>query len=184
MSGMIKRLRNRGDPVTRCPLHPGRQPRVPRRAWMVALSAGLLLSLMACASQQSANDTVPPTLEGKPPVGRVEMSQEQAAFIGSGSVGNGNLYFRGTTYPFTVDGLGVGGIGVSTIEATGDVYNLENVTDFPGAYGQARYGFALGTASAGDLWLENPNGVVLHVIAKRTGLMLSLGADAVVITMQ
>jgi hypothetical protein len=111
------------------------------------------------------------------------MSQVQAAYIGSGSAGHGTLRFRGSTYPFNVGGLGVGGIGVSTIEARGDVYGLRRLSDFPGAYAQGRYGFALGTTSAGDLWLQNEHGVVLRLRAKREGLMLSLGGDAVVITM-
>ncbi|HTR16023.1 MAG TPA: hypothetical protein VMI52_03200 [Acetobacteraceae bacterium] len=111
------------------------------------------------------------------------MSQVQAAFIGSGSGGTGKLNFQGRSYPFSVGGLGVGGIGVSSIEARGEVYNLNDVQQFPGAYLQGRYGFAVGTASAGDLWLKNGSGVVMHLKAKRTGLMLSLGGDAVVISM-
>jgi len=54
---------------------------------------------------------------------------------------------------------------------------------FPATYGQARYGFAIGTSSAGDLWMQNEAGVILHLKAKREGLILSLGGDAVVITM-
>jgi hypothetical protein len=46
---------------------------------------------------------------------------------------------------------------------------------------QAAY---IGTASGGDLWLQNEAGVILHLKAKRTGLMLSLGGDAVVISMR
>ena len=125
-----------------------------------------------------------PSLEGKSRYGYVEMSQVQAAYIGSGSAGHGTLRFRGNTYPFNLGGLGVGGIGVSTIEARGDVYGLQRLSDFPGAYAQGRYGFALGTTSAGDLWLQNEHGVVLRLRAKREGLMLSLGGDAVVITMK
>ena len=45
-------------------------------------------------------------------------------------------------------------------------------------------GFALGTTSAGDLWLQNEHGVILRLKAKREGLMLSLGGDAVVISMK
>jgi hypothetical protein len=71
-----------------------------------------LLSLAACSTRIAA-----PSLEGKPRSGYVEMSQVQAAYIGSGSAGHGTLRFRGSTYPFNVGGLGVGGIGVSTIEA-------------------------------------------------------------------
>ena len=61
---------------------------------------------------------------------------------------------------------------------------LRDLGQFPGTYGQARYGFAIGTASAGDLWLQNEAGVIMHLKAKRTGLMLSLGGDAVVISMR
>jgi hypothetical protein len=50
------------------------------------------------------------------------MSQVQAAYIGSGSAGHGILRYRGHAYPFTVGGLGIGGIGASTIQAKGDVY--------------------------------------------------------------
>ena len=112
------------------------------------------------------------------------MQQVQAAFIGSGNTGDGTLRFRGRSYAFTVSGLGIGGIGVSTIDATGEVYDLKTVEDFEGAYAQGRYGFAIGEESAGDLWLKNDKGVVMHLKAKRTGLMLSLGGDAVVVTLK
>jgi hypothetical protein len=58
---------------------------------------------------------------------------------------------------------------------------MKDVAQFPGAYGQARYGFVVGDTSKGELWLENPNGVVLHLKAERVGLALSLGADAIYI---
>jgi hypothetical protein len=102
------------------------------------------------------------------------MSQVHAADIGSGNAGNGTLRYRGRTYPFNVGGLGVGGIGISKIDARGEVYEPERLRDFP--YIQGRYGFALGIASTGDLWLKNGNGVILRQVAKRQGLMLSLGA--------
>ena len=63
------------------------------------------------------------------------------------------------------------------------MYNLSNLAQFPGTYGQARYGFAIGTASGGDLWLQNEAGVIMRLMAKRTGLMLSLGGNAVIISM-
>jgi hypothetical protein len=121
---------------------------------------------------------------GKTPSGTVTMRSVQAAYIGSGTTGSGTLQVRGRSYPFTITGAGIGGIGASTITAAGEIYNLASPAQFPGTYGQARYGFAVGNASGGDLWLQNENGVIMHLRAQRTGLMLSLGADAMVIQMR
>jgi len=121
---------------------------------------------------------------GQPPLsktGMVEIEQVQVALFYSGNLGGGRLHYNGKTYPFTVGGLGIGGIGLSKMEATGEVYNLKSVGDFAGAYGQARYGLAVGDRSTGSLWLQNTNGVVIELKAKRQGLALSLGADAVYI---
>ncbi len=41
------------------------------------------------------------------------------------------------------------------------------------------YGAALGGVGGGKLWLKNRSGVVMHLHAKRTGLMLSIGGDTV-----
>jgi hypothetical protein len=126
----------------------------------------------------------PQTVAGLTPDGTVNMNQVQVAYLASAGGGSGTLYYRGAAYPFSIGGLGVGGIGASTIDAEGEVYKLGNLANFPGTYGQARYGFAIGTMSGGDLWMQNEKGVIMHLKAKRTGLMLSLGGDAVVISMQ
>lgn len=111
--------------------------------------------------------------------GTVTIEQVQIAFIGSGNLGGGTLKFGGKSYDFSIGGLGIGGFGVSKITATGTVYNLKDRGDFAGTYGQARYGIAIGSASTGELWLQNTRGVVLQLKADRQGLALSLGADAV-----
>ncbi|HET6618642.1 MAG TPA: hypothetical protein VFG64_01800 [Dongiaceae bacterium] len=111
----------------------------------------------------------------------VKIEQVQIAFIGSGNLGGGTLFYGGKQYPFTVGGLGVGGFGVSRMTATGIVYNLRNLNDFPGGYVQGRYGMAIGDLSAGELFLSNTKGVALRLKAERSGLALSLGGDAVYI---
>ena len=113
--------------------------------------------------------------------GNLTIEQVQIAFIGSGNLGGGTLAVGGKNYSFSVGGLGIGGFGVSKMEAYGSVYNLKNLNDFPGAYVQARYGIAVGSMSTGQLWLRNAKGVVLELKAKRSGLALSLGGDAVYI---
>ena len=147
----------------------------------IALVSACVLYLIGCAGSVELG---PDAVKGQTPDGTVDMQEVQAAYIGSGSAGTGILFFRGVQYPFEVGGVGVGGFGLSTIDATGEVYNLGELWQFPGTYGQARYGFAIGTASAGDLWMQNEAGVIMHLKAKRTGLMLSLGGDAVVISMR
>ena len=147
----------------------------------LALSAFVAMAALPGCSHSGAG---PQTVDGQTPDGTLVMHQVQAAFIGSGNGGYGTLDFRGQSYPFNVGGLGVGGIGASTIDATGEVYGLKSVKDFAGSYVQGRYGFAFGTASKGDLWLKNDAGVVLHLHAQRTGLMLSLGGDVVVIELK
>jgi hypothetical protein len=115
------------------------------------------------------------------PAAIVAINQVQIAFIGSGNLGGGQLDFNGQTYKFTAGGLGIGGFGVSSMQAHGEVYSLKQIDQFPGAYGQARYGAVIGTASTGELWRQNAAGVVLHLKADRQGLALSLGGDVVYI---
>ena len=91
------------------------------------------------------------------------ISQVQVAWIFSGNVGGGNLRYGGKTYPFSIGELGVGGFGISKIEATGEVYNLRRLSDFDGAYGQARAGIVVADRSKGSLWLENPQGVYIRL---------------------
>lgn len=151
-----------------------------RRDCLLLLGGGAALA--GCGGGEGG---MPPEVyEGMRPDGTVQLQQFQAAYIGSGATGSGSLYYRGRSYPFDVSGLGVGGIGVSSIEAQGYVYRLNNVLQFPGTYGQARYGFAVGQTSGGDLLLQNATGVIMRLRAKREGLMLSLGADAVIISMK
>jgi len=77
----------------------------------------------------------PEAVKGQTPDGAVEMHEVQAAYIGSGSAGTGILSVRGVQYPFEVGGVGVGGLDLSTIEATGEVYNLRELGQFPSTYG-------------------------------------------------
>ena len=74
----------------------------------------------------------PDAVKGQTPDGTVGIHEVQAAYIGSGTTGTGALFFRGTQYPFEVGGVGVGeDIGLSTIDARGEVYNLGELGQFP-----------------------------------------------------
>jgi hypothetical protein len=137
--------------------------------------------LMRAATVPALLLAAPAAAEDFTPTGTVQISQTQIAFMGSANLGGGKLNFNGKSYPFTIGGLGIGGFGFSKIEATGTVYNLKSPDQFSGAYVQGRYGVAVGDRSAGELWLTNVEGVAMSLKAKREGLALSLGGDAIYI---
>jgi hypothetical protein len=119
--------------------------------------------------------------QDKPKSGTVTIEQVNVAMLWSASLGGGTLTYKGKSYDFVIGGIGVGGIGASTLNATGEVYGLERVEDFEGVFGQVRKGFAIADEGGGKLWLQNTNGVVLALHAKRAGLALTMGADGVVV---
>jgi hypothetical protein len=140
-----------------------------------AIIAGLI---MLCAPSAGAIAQSPSPAY---PSGTVSIHQVQVAFIGSGTTGGGTLYFRGYSYPFKLGGLGIGGFGISTLDAVGTVYNLRRIEDFNGVYTQIRSGWAIGEQGSGKMWLQNSNGVYIQLRAKRQGLALSLGADGMIV---
>ena len=91
--------------------------------------------------------------------------------------------FKGKDYAFSIGGLGVGGIGVQTIDAQGIVYNLTDVSKFPGTYVQARAGATLGKGK-GVMSLSNGNGVIMELRFKGEGVALSVGADGMIVSMK
>lgn len=117
------------------------------------------------------------------PVGTVTINEYELAFIFNGQMGGGKLNFKGNTYDFKLGGLGIGGIGASHLQASGEVYNMNNVWQFPGTYLQGSLGYSATNQGKGDLWLQNENGVVLHLKSSQQGLGLTTGADGVVVNM-
>lgn len=136
------------------------------------LAAALLLVVPAAAQQSSLG----------PATGKVRIQQVQVAFIGSGQFGGGTLSYRGRTHRIDVGGIGFGGIGASRLTATGTVYGLTRLEDFPGTYVQLRQGWAIGDQGHGALWLRNTHGVTLKLATRRKGLQFTLGADGVLIS--
>ena len=144
------------------------------------LALGLALTLLAAC--HSSVKVGPEAVAGLTPDGTVDMNQVQAAFIGSAGGGTGTLYYRGGAYQFHVAGLGVGGIGVSTIDANGEVYSFPVWQTFPVHTPKLVMASPSARSAAVTVDAER-SGVILHLKAKRTGLMLSLGGDAVAISL-
>lgn len=147
-----------------------------RRAGL-ALLPGMLLATAAHAQRPQAQG------QGwEQPSGTITIEQTQVGLIIGASWGGGILRFGGQNYRFKLKGLGIGELGAAKITASGDVYGLKRVQDFPGAYGQMQASATGGRQNLGtELWLHNRAGVRLNLRAQRQGWQLTLGADGLII---
>ena len=113
-------------------------------------------------------------LKNAKPSGTIDVDAEQVRLIIGGSSGKGVLHFKGKNYPFTFKGGSVGGVGVTKVQATGEVYFLNRVEDFAGTYSAATAGAALGKGG-GRSSFQNDKGVYLSLRSKTEGVALNLG---------
>ncbi len=93
----------------------------------------MLLALAGCTGSVKVG---PQAVAGLTPDATVQMRQVQVAYLASGGGGTGTLYYAGRAYPFIVAGLGIGGIGASTLTASGDVYKLGAQRNSPAPTGK------------------------------------------------
>ncbi len=116
------------------------------------------------------------------PQATVSIDLTQVA-VGVGySSGGGVLRFQGNSYPFKIQGLSVGNVGVSTINAVGNVYNLNRLSDFPSNYAAAGAGLTV-AGGVGGLTMQNQNGVLINLYAVQQGVQLNIGPQGFTITM-
>ncbi len=138
---------------------------------ILALSMAVLLLLAVSPGQaQEARGTVSIDLTG---VG-----------VGLGvSWGSGTLRYEGKTYPFSIQGLQVGNVGISTQRAVGTVYYLHNPADFAGTYAAVGAGMAVAGGMSG-LTMQNQKGVVIDLYAVQQGVQLNIGPQGFTIDMR
>ncbi len=140
---------------------------------VVAVAVALLAGGLALADEK------------KKPDGTVTIDETQFALVLGGSTGGGKLEFKGKTHEFKLSGLTVGvNVGVTKMQAAGEVYNLTDVAKFPGTYTKFDASATLG-GGAGALYLKNENGVVMKLESRNKGLQLNVGsASGVKVTMK
>jgi hypothetical protein len=153
------------------------------------IAIGIALSVMplamASADEVGGEPIVIPAKKAAPPPQPVTAPMPASVEMTSTSVGaglgvswgNGTLSVEGENYDFDVKSLGLGDLGYATIDAFGDVENLENVADIAGTYVAVEAGIA-GGSGAGTIRMRNQHGVVITLKSERTGAQIALGADA------
>ena len=73
--------------------------------------------------------------------GTVRISFIKAGWVIGGSIGSGELHFRGRTYPLSIGGLSYGfTFGGSQTNLSGRVSNIYRASDIEGVYGAAGAG--------------------------------------------
>lgn len=145
------------------------------RGYQVGLGFLLIAGALYLTTRAGAQESVP--------AGTVSI-QATAVAAGVGvQWGEGRLHFEGKTYPFSVQGLEVAGLGYSEITAEGPVYNLTKLRDFEGVYAAAEAGVAVGSGPAAAV-MRNPNGVVIHLNAAQEGVKLTLAGQGVEIKLK
>ena len=116
------------------------------------------------------------------PSGKIVIDETQVMILLGGSMGGGTLLLGDDSYSFKTGGLKLGGVGVQKVHITGDVYHLEKLKDFPGHYVELEANAAV-IKGKGGLWLKNKKGVTLNLKSNNEGLMLSLSAGSLQISM-
>jgi len=139
---------------------------------MTGMIRGLLGLALAAAALFA---TVVPGSAQEAPSGTVEISSITVA-VGLGvNWGDGTLTLPdGSKHKFSVENSKLVAVGVSTVEATGSVYNLKRVQDLEGFYRAAEAGIAIGAGISG-MTMKNEHGVIIHLQATQLGLNFTLG---------
>ena len=134
---------------------------------MISVLTVLLFLAQVAAAQEKA------------PAGTVEL-ETKSIDIGIGvSWGDGTLTLaNGEQHGFSVKGLNADSVGLSKLNASGKVYNLNNLADFAGNYVAADAGATLGGGMSG-MAMRNQNGVVMTLTAVQQGARLSLAVEGI-----
>ncbi len=140
--------------------------------------AGLVMGLVVMLS-------VAPLVAQEPvyPIGTITLETTSLAAGVGLSWGDGTLKFKGKEYKFSIKGLSVAAVGISKVNAVGEVYNMENPADFAGNYAAVSAGLSLAQGASG-LIMRNNRGVVIALRAAQQGVQLNAGLDGFNITMK
>ena len=136
---------------------------------------GALLAFGGCSFMKTPTEQ---SIQGLAPSGTVTLNETFAAGFGGGS---GTLTFNGQTHPFKLIGSVIGPGGAERLTASGEVYKLNNVSDFGGRYTQSSGKAGLSESGTGELWLENNAGVIMHLRSQTHGVLLSLGKEEIIV---
>lgn len=119
-----------------------------------------------------------PAFAAPPPVANITFHGGSVAFVAGVAWGSGRMHYAGHRYGLKVNGISLGGIGATSYDAVGEVYNLHNPSDIEGAYAAVEASATAG-AGAGEIDMKNDKGVEIRAHSTSAGLKLQLGGSGV-----
>ncbi len=144
-----------------------RSPRF--RAWLIAVIAGLTVSISSTAFADS---------------GTIQLTVYKGGWIIGGAGGSGTLSFKGKRYRLGIGGMSVGfTFGGSKATLSGRVSHIRRPSDVEGVYGAAGAGAAVG-GGAGTIVLTNEKGAVLELQGRQVGLMVNADFSGLAISLK
>jgi hypothetical protein len=120
------------------------------------------------------------------PSGLVALNFKTVSLGVGGSSGDGILTFQGREYPFSVAGMNLADLGVSSYQGAGKVYDLKSINDFAGNYAAAQAAFAV-RGGQSELSMRNGKSVTIVLLAnegKESGTRVGLGASGLAIRLK
>jgi len=98
--------------------------------------------------------------------------------------GEGSLsMYDGSNHDFKISGMTLLDVGITGVEAQGEVYHLVEAKDLEGTYASAEAGAVL-IAGGSALTMKNGNGVIMKLKSTQKGARLTLAAEGLRIKMK
>ena len=127
----------------------------------------LFVSIVVIATASSAK-------KEKTPDAYLDVNAQQV-LIGIGyGWGKGVVKFQGQRHAIKLGGFQLVGVGYTSSDITGNVYNLTNIADIEGTYAVGGVGGTL-VKGASAVTMKNGKGVVIDMWTTKKGLDFSLG---------
>ncbi len=123
------------------------------------------------------------TADDVKPSATLTLDEDEVGFILTGDWGHGKLDYDGKKYKFKMGGAKLGGMGITRMKVTGEVYNLKDVQDFAGVYFKAEAGITVAEGEQGS-WLKNDQGVTVHLKSATEGVALEIGVEGLEIKLE
>jgi hypothetical protein len=120
------------------------------------------------------------------PSGTVTLTLKTVALGIGGSSGEGVMNFQGRSYPFSISGISLVDIGISSYTGAGKVYDLRTPADLNGTFAASQATFAIGGGDSA-MTMKNDRGVTLVFLknqGQESGTQLSVGPAGMKISLK